>query len=519
MLERRHCSFIQIIEQSYRLFVTLVFGILVSFSDMLSDSDINSAAEQVGGAGRAILYIGLALVALIAVMLLIVWLRWRVTWVSAKDDVLLYETGILFKRKVTIPFAKINTIDMGRNLFERVCGVCRLKIDTGAIAAGTKNKSELDLVFSDSEAETIRNYILSRSAQDEGRLRAAGGSALTVQAEPKWTIRARFGDFFLYGLTSSSVWHLFIAFIGVVVFLSQVSDRVLNAIGSILMPYAETAYDTVSRFSLLVLLVDILIAFIAVAVVANIWSILVACVKFYGFRVAREGDTVVVRYGLINLKNYTMPVRNIHSIIVRQNLLQQILGKCSVEMVSVGYGDEKTENSLLFPIIQRGKLDWLINEVLPEYSLDVDIKKCNKRSVRFMVVRPIFWSLLFFTAGAWAISLILDRYALLVIFLTMLMIYIIVTSVLNYRNTGIGWNDRSIVVSSGGTRKAVYYIRTDAVQSVAVGQGPIQRRHGVGTYRIDYHAPMMRSIAMAAHLPDVTWVGDIAEAVDRAKVF
>ena len=99
MLERRHCSFLQIVEQSYRLFVTLVFGVLVSMSDMFSDSAINSAAETVGGAGRAILYVGLALIALVAVMLLIVWLRWRVTWVSAKDDVLLYETGILFKRR------------------------------------------------------------------------------------------------------------------------------------------------------------------------------------------------------------------------------------------------------------------------------------------------------------------------------------------------------------------------------------------------------------------------------------
>lgn len=519
MLERRHCSFLQIIEQSYRLFMTLVFGVLVSFSDMLSDSEINSAAQHVGGAGKAILYIGLALIALIAVMLLIVWLRWKVTWVSAQDDVLLYETGILFKRKVTIPFSKINTIDMGRNLFERVCGACRLKIDTGAITGGSDRQSELDLVFSDSEAEKIRSYILSRNARDEGTLRSIGSSSLTVQAEPKWTVRARFGDFFLYGLTSSSVWQLFVVFIGVIVFLSQVSDRVLEQIGQIIMPYAESAYNTVSRFSLLVLIIDVLIAFIAIAVIANIWSILVACVKFYGFRVAREGDTVVVRYGLINLKNYTMPVRNIHSVIVRQNLLQQILGKCSVEMVSVGYGDEKTENSLLFPIIQRSKLDWLIQEVLPEYSLDVDLKKCNRRSVRFIVLRPIFWSALFFSAGAWLVSLILDQYALLVIFLSLLMIYIILTSILNYKNTGIGWNDNSVVVSSGGMRKAVYYIRTDAVQSVAVGTGPIQRRHGVGTYRIDYHAPMMRSIAMAAHLPDVTWVSDIADAVDRAKTF
>ena len=45
---------------------------------------------------------------------------------QAEENTLIYETGKFIKKRVAIPFEKINTIDMGRNIFERLVGTCRL---------------------------------------------------------------------------------------------------------------------------------------------------------------------------------------------------------------------------------------------------------------------------------------------------------------------------------------------------------------------------------------------------------
>lgn len=494
MLERRHCHPLYIVESIFNAIAPMAVYVLIAFGSALS------GAEPGDDTGELYLIIAGVVVGLLAIVGLFAWLRWRSIWVSAEDNTLIFESGIFFKRRVTIPFSKINTIDMGRNLFQRIFGTCRLKVDTGAISDGSEKSAEMNLVFSLAQAEEFRSYILNREAQDDQVLRENSATMINAATEPHWAVQARFSDFFLYGLTSSSVMRLFMSLIVVIGFIGEISAGLLEQAGDAVMPFVSLIYSFISANGLVVMLLYLILIAAILAVLANIVSIITSAIRFYGFRVAREGANIIVRYGLISVKNYTVPAQNVHSVVIKQNLLQQIIGRCSVEMISIGYGDEKQETALLFPIISVKKLDWLLGSVLPEYSRPAVAEKAHRRSFRFLVLRPILWGALFLGGTVYGCSFIMDSVALVGIVAAFIMLYIIVNSILSYFQNAIGGDERVVMVRSGGARRRTNLIRLDAVQSIAETTGVFQRRHNVASYRVDFHAPMLRSIAAVSHL-------------------
>ncbi|MBE6754650.1 MAG: hypothetical protein E7559_09955 [Ruminococcaceae bacterium] len=511
MLERRRCSPLYIFESAVKLLLPILIYLWATFSNAAAESDISIA--ELAQNKTAVVSILLTAFAVIAVLVLMMWLRWKNTWISAKDNVLLYESGVFAKKKKSIPFSKINTIDMGRNWVQRIFGTCRLKIDTGALNS-SGNEAEMDLVFTLADAEQFRAYILNRAAEDEDQLRKVAQSPLKVSADTKWTIKAKFNDFFLYGLTSSGIWKLFLLAIAFVTFIAELSTTALDALMEFLFPRVESVWNTVSSHSILIIILLCLVVFAGLMVLSSLFNILTATIKFYNFRVAREIDSIIVRYGLVSLKNYTMPVRNIHAVVVRQNLFQQMVGLCSVEMVSIGYGDENTENSLLFPIIKKNKLPWLLETLLPEYKNKAELHGTDKRSIRFHIIRPVFWCALMFATAIFFLNFIFESLTLSLVIAGLLLVMILVGGILNYKNAAIGWDDNVIVVQAGGMNKHTHYIRTDAVQSVRSVSGIFQRRHGLVNYAIDFHAPLVRSIAVVSHL-DKKYAEPVAKAVEK----
>jgi len=497
MLERRRCHPLYIVEQLARTLLVFVVALFASVFSNLEGEDIR--AIDLGSIWG---YVIGGLVGLLAVTAFFIWLGWRNKYVSAQDNTLIYESGILVKKRMTIPFSKINTIDMGRNVFQRIFGTCRLKVDTGAIDGGAEQNTEMNLVFSLKDAEEFRNYILNRAAQDEQQLRSEGATAIDAGTEPRWALQARFSDFLMYGLTSSSVWKVLCTLLVAVCFLAEISTSILDSAFSAAAPFIESLWNFISGSGILMLILMVLGMFFVLTLVCNIASIVYAAIRFYGFRVAREGDNVVVRYGLISLKNYTVQAENVHAIKVKQNLFQQLIGRCSVEMVSIGYGNEENETNLLFPIIKKDRLAWLIETVLPEYSLEVESHKAEKRSIRFLVVRPVLWTALLLAGGIVGAYFLMESATLFVIACAVVMLIVIANSIMKYRSNAIGCDGKVVLARSGGMRVTSHLIRVDAVQSVTATSGIFQRPRKVATYRVDFHAPALRNIAVVPHMND-----------------
>ncbi len=524
MFEKRRCHFTHIFELFARyiyVIVVTVITVCLNLADaILRDEEFVSRVKrflggEVSAEGVMILVAAGILLAVSALMLLYCAFRWRYTFVSAEENTLIYETGKFLKKRVAIPFEKINTIDMGRNLFERLVGTCRLKIDTGAYSTSQeKNQSEMNLVFTLAEADEIRGYILRRAEADADAEAALGSEKNPiVSKEPDWVIRAGAGDFILYGLTSSSVWKLFWMIVLGVMCVAELAEGLLAQTAEAVLPFAEDAIETVTQHNLFTLVLLLAAVYLGTAIVSDVYTMVWASIRFYGFRVAREGRSVIVRYGLITEKNYTLQVRNIHALIVRQNLFQQMLGRCSVEAVCMGFGDEKDETALLLPIIKQSKLNALLGVILPEYVTEMNIRPRKRAGLLFHAVLPVvIWAAV--CAGICAVCAWLEIPKALPVALSVVAVAVrLLSGVLAYRNTALDWNERVVSVQCGGLIKRVYRIRTDAVQEVQVNTDLIKRLFGIGTYYVHYHGPTFNNTSIAPHLSDA-FFAELADTVE-----
>ena len=522
MFEKRRCHFTHIFElfarYIYVIVVTVITVCLNLADDILRDEEFVSRVKRfLGGElsaeGVMILAAAGILLAVSELMLLYCAFRWRYTFVSAEENTLIYETGKFLKKRVAIPFEKINTIDMGRNLFERLVGTCRLKIDTGAYSTSQeKNRSEMNLVFTLAEADEIRGYILRRAEADAEAALGSGKNPI-VSKEPDWVIRAGAGDFILYGLTSSSVWKLFWMIVLGVMCVAELAEGLLAQTAEAVLPFAQDAIETVTQHNLFTLMLLLGAVYLGTAIISDVYTMVWASIRFYGFRVAREGRSVIVRYGLITEKNYTLQVRNIHALIVRQNLFQQMLGRCSVEAVCMGFGDEKDETALLLPIIKQSKLNALLGVILPEYVTEMNIRPRKRAGLLFHAVLPVaIWAAV--CAGICAVCAWLEIPKTLPVALSVVAVAVrLLSGVLAYRNTSLDWNERVVSVQCGGLMKRVYRIRTDAVQEVQVNTDLIKRLFGIGTYYVHYHGPTFNNTSIAPHLSDA-FFAELADTVE-----
>ena len=512
MFQKRRCHFTHIFELFVRyIYAVIVITASVAFNmagSIASDTDIVNDVKEASGFvmsadALAVLAVVGVLLLVSLMMLLYCVFKWRYTFVSAEENTLLYESGKFIKKRVAIPFEKINTIDMGRNVFERMVGTCRLKVDTGAYSnSQEKNNAEMNLVFSLAEAEEIRSFILSRAELDSRAEDAENGRTTVSAKEPDWVVRAGMGDFVLYGLTSSSVWKLFWIMIAGFFFVVEIAQGFLEQAFEVAMPYIEQATGILSRTNIALIILGILIFYLISALISDVWTVIWAAIRFADFRVAREGRNVIVRYGLITVKNYTLQVRNIHALLIKQNLFQQMLGRCSVEAVCMGFGDEKTESALLLPIIKTGDLNRLLGVILPEYVTEMNVRPKNRFGIYYHVIKPtIIWGLIL--AGICvACHDLVEWYALADGLAILLFAALIVRGMLSYKNTVLDWNDNVVSVQSGGFKKIACRIRIDAVQEVQIKTNVIKKCFGIGSYYVHFHGPSLNNTSVSGNISD-----------------
>ena len=512
MFEKRRCHFTHIFELFARyIYVILVMAFTIAFNivgdisskkELLDDVKNASGFVMSSGALTVLIVIGVLLLVSM-IMLLYCAFKWRFTFVSAEENTLIYERKKKKKKRVAIPFEKINTIDMGRNVFERLVGTCRLKIDTGAYSSRQeKNSAEMNLVFSLKEAEEIRFYILGRAELDSRAEEAETGKVTVGAKEPDWVIKAGIGDFVLYGLTSSSVWKLFWILVAGFFFVVEIAQGFIDEAFDYLWPYVEKATDVIAGTNIVLVILGMLLFFLISALISDIWTVIWAAIRFADFRVAREGRNVIVRYGLITVKNYTLQVRNIHALIIKQNVFQQMLGRCSVEAVCMGFGDEKTETALLLPIIRTDDLNRLLNVILPEYVTEMNVRPRNKAGLYYHIVRPVvFWGavlcgICIACRQLIGVSTLVDALAI------MAFVSAAVKGVLSYKNTALDWNDKVVSVQRGGFNKVAYRIRTDAVQEVQLKTNVIKKCFGIGSYYVHFHGPKFNNTSVSGNISD-----------------
>ncbi|MEE8583321.1 MAG: PH domain-containing protein, partial [Acidobacteriota bacterium] len=219
-------------------------------------------------------------------------------------------------------------------------------------------------------------------------------------------------------------------------------------------------------------------------VLLRLFSVGLAIVKLYGFRLQKSGRDLTLTGGLFTRFTTTIPLHRIQILTVREKPLQRLFKRAEVRAQTVGNTDESKESVLgsqhLAPLIHRRQLPQLLKEVQPEIDLEAiqwqSVAPKAKRRIRrkgYFVVALISAAGSFYL-GWWALML-----------LAALVPLAVVNARLQMKHLGYAEHGGVLLFRSGWMWRNLSMARTSKIQAVTMSQSPFDRRYRMSRLRVD----------------------------------
>lgn len=385
------------------------------------------------------------------------WLRFTY---QIDDEELRIEHGVFVRQKRSIPFERIQGISLSIGFFQRLAGVVQVRIETAGNELG-KAEAVLTAVTKE-EAEQIAQHI--RRAKEKGD--SAEALPLAYRSTPPDDIAfsLRFRDVFLLSATSGGV---FGALAAISAFFSQLDDFI--------------SYDVLYRDMQGVIrnALDGVLALVVLFLVAYALSVGRHLLRYAFFTVQNQKETIIISRGLLEKQLLTVSKKRVQGIIMKENVIQRLLGYVSVHIIHAGGSLDGGESGsiVLCPFVKKKRAVSVILACFPEYCIHQHFQPLPERArVRYML-RPVY--VLAIPLGAvayffrpWGIGLLL---------------LLLVASYLGYKSYQMaGWAilGEQLALRNGLFRIETMYTRKHRIQSMAVSATWFQKRKRLRTLSV-----------------------------------
>lgn len=303
-------------------------------------------------------------------------------------------SGIFSKKRVHVPYQRVQSVDLEASLLQRLFGVCSARIDT---AGGASNKAILVPYLQKSDAEQLRFELFARKKRvldaaakasagagapapvGQGAPAGLGGYAASVPANPAPTPARPVGapapvaapaaaagpanvlDFpaelwgdvptpfggaayadvrpsFEYGLTNkelvftglSNSTAFGVMLLAVIGVAAQIVGEIVPAVLGV--GAVEGAFDATMRLFGGSIIVLAVVALLGISVIGWVLSIGGACLSFGGFRARRRASRIEVERGLLRHQAQSVDVDRVQSVIVKQSFIRRCIGYCELSL-------------------------------------------------------------------------------------------------------------------------------------------------------------------------------------------
>lgn len=379
---------------------------------------------------------------LAAGIVFVVWtfIRWRKTLFYIESGHLVVEKNMLMHRVSRVPLGSISTVNLERNLFERVAGTAKVKLDINSSV--TANSTDFVFVLSLAKAQAFEKEIL--------RLRSENG--------------CEYSEDKLRGVCSFSV-------------VQALRDVILGQSLVQILPSAVSIAHIAFTGRASVASVFIVLGWLA--------SMLMQFTSACGFRVEKGEKSFHITSGLIKKKHYSFSADKVNAVIVRRPVLARIFGLYRAEVAVVGLGNDKNETPQICLLVKKDELDRLLAECAPGFVCSAKPERSHKAG---LAASLCFYVLLFSAAGAVSA-------AFHPVFFPVLAAVGVVLGILSRNGKKIASDENVFACSHGIFSVTHAAFRYDAVQTVQFRTNPFFRRWSVGRIRLS----ILGSSAVSVH--------------------
>ncbi|HMP30394.1 MAG TPA: PH domain-containing protein, partial [Saprospiraceae bacterium] len=375
------------------------------------------------------------------------------------DRELIYQSGILSKKKITIPFENIMNIDYEQNIVQQVLEVAKLKVET---AGSSKEEIELYALkldtIKDIRSIIFENKAIHVSSKNEDRKEVIEDGV--NQAAKRQLIFQRSSiNLLKSGLAAN---HLQTGGL-IIALLFSFGQRLREwSIIPEYDEYEESLYNFMSTVKV----------FLIVMAIFLVLSVLVSMVRqvilYFELRFYRTADGFYVSRGLFNKQLIAVKDQKIQSITYKQNILRKLIGMYDFSMQKIGDlrhqinipGMDIDYINQTIAILYPNFLDreWRYSKISPFYL---------KRALVFIIsITLVLVTTLF----------ILEIYELILIPI-LLGIFLSLSFYLKYQKMGYSIDDAYVVIKGGrfGTKQKI--IPVDKLQMITLSDSPYQRNN------------------------------------------
>jgi putative membrane protein len=238
------------------------------------------------------------------------------------------------------------------------------------------------------------------------------------------------------------------------------------------------------------------VAFLAVAVLAVVvWLGLAAAssiVTDYGFTLARVGNDLVVRRGLLERREAVLPLARLQVVRIEESLLRRALGLASIRIQSAGRSGaaDQTAGRLAIPVLPRVQVNRVLDELAagaaPVPRLLAPPPAARRRAVTRSVVRAtLLMAVIALPLWLLASEDVLDLPAAAALAALPVLALAVAVGRAAYRNLGHAAGRGFLYARVGVAIRVTTVVPVAKAQSGSVRSSLFQRRAGLATLHVD----------------------------------
>ncbi|RAK15682.1 putative membrane protein [Anoxybacillus vitaminiphilus] len=371
------------------------------------------------------------------------------------------EYGIFVRKRRYIPRERIQTIHVSAGIIQRLFGLVKLQIET---ARGGNEAEAVLTAITKAEADRIKSALLADDLISYAQMEDA---FLRYEATMKELVIA--------ASTSGSI--------GVVLsaggaFFGQFDE---------LIPY-ELFLQKFQQFTHLNMIIISLIVLFAIFLVWFI-SIFIMVAKYGHFTVVKNGDDLTISRGLLEKRQFNIPIARIQAIRIAQNPLRQLFGYAAVYVESAGGLAEKESNysTVLFPLVKVSKVNELLSMFVPHYSVPASFERLPSRALRRYIWRSVLPAVVLLLP----ISYFFQPWGYLLLLLVVPFAFL---GYMRFKDAGVYMIDEhSLSLRYRVFTKMIVLLRKRRIQTLESSQSIFQRKQRLATVHLFIQSGLLHS--------------------------
>lgn len=405
-------------------------------------------------------------------------------------DELVIRSGFLQRNERHVPFARIQSVVLHRNVLHRLVGVADVRLES---AVGGDEPEAQMRVLSMADAAALERLVEHHrgAMQPAPATPATRDTELPPQpgAQPPAQTRTLLHlppiELVKLGLASHRGTVLLAAAFGALVQFGgeQVWERAWEQVRERAgqLPPEAAVWSSTQEHDLAVWVMLAGVVLTVVSLTAKfVLGVVLTVVRDFGFTLEQAGPRLSVERGLLTRVRASTPLRRIQHWTLRQGMVLRWFGRSSlrVETAALRAGNEEQTISDLAPIAPPASLDALLRDWLPNWPGEFTFQSVHPRAWQRLCLPPCVMTLaacvglLFFFGAAGVAALLLIPFWIW----------------LAHKQAaacGYAVNDDFVVWRSGWLDRRISFARIEKLQGLRLVQSPFDRRHGMASLHVD----------------------------------